>query len=104
MTRGEAVDRVVRECFWGDYTLSASDVITRLDSGEIAFARFLFGKIADNARYPSRLMRALFAPEELQELLNRAERQPRWDDRRHRLIRANLSGRPELVPERLWSR
>ena len=104
MTREEAVDRVVRQCFWGDYTLSASDVITRLDSGEIAFARFLFGKIADNARYPSRLMRALFAPEELQELLNRTERQPRWDDRRHRLIRANMSGRPELVPERLWSR
>ena len=104
MTREEAADRVVRQCFWGDYALSASDIITRLDSGETAFARFLFGKIADNARYPSRLMRALFPPENLQELLNRSERQPRWHDRRHRLIRANLSGRPELVPERLWSR
>ena len=64
MTREEAADKVVRQCFWGDYVLSASDIMTRLDSGETQFARFLFGKIADNARYPSRLIRAL-VPERL---------------------------------------
>ena len=104
MTKEDAVETVVRECFWGDYALSVSDIVTRLNSGDSEFSRFLFGKIADNARYPSRLIRVLFSPEGIRNLLDRAERQPRWNDRRHRLIRANLSGRRDLVPERQWSR
>ena len=102
MTRQEAARKVVDECFWGDYVLSESEVLTRLDAGDPDFARFLFGKIADNASYPSRLIRLLFDDSTIREILDATAAQPRWADLHHRLIRANLTGRPDLVPERQW--
>ena len=95
---------VLAECFWGDYALSAEEIVRRLDSDDEAFKRFLFGRIADNASYPSRLMRQLFSDSEIHTLLESTMRQPRWTDLRHRLIRANLTGDRSLVPERSWRR
>jgi hypothetical protein len=104
MTRQDAAVQVVQECFWGDYVLDATDILGRLESHDHDFARFVFGKISDNARYPSRLIRALFDGPAIRTLLEETAGQPRWGDLRHRLIRANLSGQRELVPERQWNR
>lgn len=104
MTRQDAAERVVRECLWGDYALGPDEILERLDSGDQYFARFLFGKIADNATYPSLLIRALFDSTAIETILDQTADQPRWHDLHHRLIRANLTGRRELVPERQWSR
>lgn len=102
MTRTEAAETVVRECLWGDYDLDAKAIETGLSSGDPAFARLVFGKIADNATYPSRLIRVLFETEQIGLLLAETAGQPRWSDLRHRLIRSNLTGDRELVPERRW--
>ncbi len=99
-----AVRTVLAECFWGDYDLSAEEIVRRLGSDDEAFKRFLFGRIADNASYPSRLMRQLFSDSEIHTLLESTMRQQRWTDLRHRLIRANLTGDRSLVPERSWRR
>jgi len=95
--------RVVQECFWGDYRMSAQEILDRLDKGDIDFERFLFSKILDNSSYPSRHLRALFAPERLQTLLERYLRQARHT-KRVRLVAANLTGHYDLVPEEQWTR
>jgi hypothetical protein len=104
MTKKEAVEQIFRECFWGDYRISADEILHRLEAGDATFARFLFGKIADNARYLSRLIRILFSPREIEAVLADVTSRPRWQDRRHRCIRANLTGDRKLVPELMWRR
>jgi len=99
-----AARTALAECFWGDYDLSAEEIVRRLDSDDEAFKRFLFGRIADNASYPSRVLRQLFSDSEICALLESTMRQRRWTDLRHRLIRANLTGDHSLVPERSWRR
>lgn len=99
-----AARQALEQCFWGDYALSAEEIVRRLDEDGQAFKRFLFGRIADNARYPSRLLRRLFSPEEIESILAATVHQDRWSDLRHRLIRSNLTGDRSLVPERSWSR
>ncbi len=99
-----AARQALEQCFWGDYALSAEEIVRRLDEDEEAFKRFFFGRIADDARYPSRLLRRLFSPEEIESILAATVDQDRWSDLRHRLIRSNLTGDRSLVPERSWSR
>ena len=102
--RLSAARTVLAECFWGDYELSAEEIVRRLDSDDEAFKRFLFGRIADNASYSSRVLRQLFSDSEIHTLLQSTMKQRRWTDLRHRLIRANLTGDHSLVPERSWRR
>jgi hypothetical protein len=94
---------VVHECFWGDYNLSAQELLQRLDAGEPGFERFLFSKIIENSPHPSRHLRILFAPEIRDKLLQRYLAQS-GDQQRIRLLAANLLGKPDLVPEMLWNR
>ncbi|MFW6326021.1 MAG: hypothetical protein ACOC0T_04645 [Desulfovermiculus sp.] len=99
--RATSAQQVVQECFWGDYTLSAQDLLAQLDSGDAAFQRFLFSKIVENSRHPSRHLRALYPPEQLQALLK--EYMPRArDQKRIRLIAANLTKNYALAPEYQW--
>jgi len=102
--RRAAAATVLEECFWGDYDLSAEEIVRRIDSGDEAFKRFIFGRIADNAAYPSRALRQLFSESDIRSLIESTTRQPKWTDLRHRLIRANLTGDRSLVPERSWRR
>ena len=104
MTRKEAAQIAVDECFWGDYKLSAESILEQLDTGDEAFALQLFSKIVDNASYPSRLIRTLFAAPQIEHLLTTTAHQPRWAKERYRLLRANLTGDFALVPERQWPR
>ena len=94
---------VMQECFWGEYHLSVQEILDRLDRNEPGFERFLFSKIIENSRYPSRHLRNLFPPGVLQTLLDRYLKQA-GDKKRFRLIAANLTGNYRLAPEYQWRR
>jgi hypothetical protein len=94
---------VLEECFWGDYRLTPTELLERLEKQDVAFERFLFSKIVENSRYPSRHLRTLLPPERLHPLLERYLAQA-GDKKRVRLVAANLTGRPELAPEYRWRR
>ena len=36
---------VLRECFWGDYQMSAEELLKRLDENDPGFDRFVFSKM-----------------------------------------------------------
>jgi hypothetical protein len=98
-----SAETVLQECFWGDYNLSAQDLLHRLDAGDPGFERFLFSKIMENSSHPSRHLRILFAPRIMNELLQRHLTQS-GDKQRVRLVAANLTGNYDLVPELQWNR
>ena len=96
-----SAQKVIQECFWDDYTLSVQDLLAKLDSGDLTFQRFLFSKIVENSRHPSRHLRALYPPDQLQALLK--DYMPRArDQKRIRLIAANLTQNYALAPEYQW--
>ena len=101
--RRESARIVLEECFWGDYRLTPKELLDRLEKQDVAFERFLFSKIVENSRYPSRHLRNLLHPERLHPLLERYLAQA-GDKKRVRLVAANLTGRPELAPEYRWRR
>ena len=101
--RLRTAERVVQECFWGDYRMSAQEILDRLDKGDTDFERFLFSKIIDNSSYPSRHLRTLFAPETLHALLERYLKQA-GHTKRVRLVAANLTGHYDLVLEHQWKK
>ena len=98
-----SAETVIRECFWGDYLLTPTNLLRKLDSGDPGFERFLFSKIIENSLHPSRHLRTLFAPRITNELLTRHLTQS-GDKPRVRLIAANLTGKYDLVPELQWNR
>lgn len=95
--------KIISECFWGDYSLTADELLFRLEQHDPGFDRFLFSKIIENSRHPSRYLPMLFSPEVLQSLLDRYLRMA-GNRKRIRIIAANLTGRYDLVPELQWSR
>ena len=101
--RLESAKAVIQECFWGEYNLSAQDILNRLDQNEAGFNRFLFSKIIENSRYPSRHIRNLFPPSVLKDLLERYLEQA-GEKKRLRLIAANLTGNHNKAPEYQWRR
>ncbi len=101
--RLESARIVLNECFWEDYTLTARDLLYRLDSGEPGFDRFLFSKIIENSRHPSRHLRNIFAPDHLSSLLDRYLEQA-GDKKRVRLVAANLTSNYRIASEYGWKR
>jgi nucleotidyltransferase substrate binding protein (TIGR01987 family) len=104
MTRKQAAEQVLSECFWGDYVLDADTMLERLDQQDHAFERHLFSKIIENARFPSKLIRALFDEATISRLLDETATAHGRNNKRYRLVRANLTGEYELVPEYGWGR
>lgn len=102
-TRTESAEIILREAFWDDYSLSARDILSRLDSGETGFDRFLFSKIIENSRHPSRHLRNLFDPEHLRALLDRYLEQS-GSRKRIRLVAANITKNYDLAREHGWNR
>ena len=96
-------DSVIKECFWRDYNLTAEELLLKLEEHDPHFDRFVFSKIIENSRQPSRYLPVLFTAEILNPLLDRYVRMS-GNRKRVRLVAANLTGRYELVPELLWSR
>lgn len=99
----QSATQVVRECFWGDYTLSPRDILARLKSNDPGFNHFLFSKIIENSRYPSKHLSILFPEKELHELLDRYLEMS-GGKQRVRLVAANITGNHDLVPELKWKR
>lgn len=98
-----SAETVLRECFWGDYNLSAQDLLQRLDADDPGFERLLFSKIIENSPHPSRHLRVLFPPATLKHLLHRHLSRPQVTQR-SRIVAANLTGDYSLVPELSWNR
>lgn len=94
-------EAVLQECFWGDYKLSANELLERLDRQKTPFQRFLFSKIINNSRHPSRFLRALF-PEDTLKLFLEQELQRNGWNKRVRLVAANILQKYDLVPEYQW--
>lgn len=101
--RRAIADKIIRECFWGDYRLTAEELLLRLEQHNSGFEQFLFSKIIENSCQPSRYLPLLFAPEVLQPLMDRYLRMT-GNKKRVRLVAANLTGQYNLVPELQWSR
>ncbi len=99
--RIESIQTILRECFWGEYNISAKDIIDRLDKNDTVFIKFLFSKIIENSRHPSRHIKILFAPA-LYKSLMEEYRQKAGNKKRIRLISANLTGDYDSVPEYQW--
>ena len=93
--------QVIQECFWGDYQLSPEDILARLELGDPGFRQFLFSKIIENSRFPSRLLQGLFEKQVLAAMLDRYLVMS-GDKERVRLTAANITGNYDLVPERQW--
>lgn len=93
--------QVARECFWGDYRISPEDILARLEQDDPAFKQFLFSKIIENSRFPSRLLQGLFDKQALAVMLDRYLAMSGGKER-VRLTAANITGKYDLVPERQW--
>lgn len=104
-TRLKAAQKFVDECLWGDYKLGPEDVIENLDSKKPGFDNFLFSKIVENAKHPSRLLVSLLPKNQILELLDTFQQKSGGrSHKRIRLIKANLTGNFDLVPEYAWRR
>jgi hypothetical protein len=99
--KNEYAQKVIEECFWGDYDLSADELLVRLEKSEPGFDKFIFSKIIENSRRPSLYLPVLFSPVALHSLLTRYLRMA-GHRRRIRLVAANLTGQFNLVPELQW--
>jgi len=56
--------------FLGDCSLTADELLLRLEQQDPGFEQFLFSKIIENSRQPSRYLPMLFASQTLQTLLD----------------------------------
>lgn len=101
--RLKAAEKIIDECFWGDYKMNARDLIVKLDNDEPGFSQFLFSKIIENSRFPSKWLKVIFPQDQLERLLNRYTEKNK-ERRRIRLISANLTGNVDLVPEYQWKK
>ena len=103
-TKEDAARDAVAECFWGDYTFTDQDILQMVEEHSPYTDRFLIRRIVDNAIWPSRVLRALFPRERILRAIEEpvASHASAYHERRHRLVRANLTGNYALVPERQW--
>ncbi|MFH7320905.1 hypothetical protein ACHHRT_09870 [Desulfurivibrio sp. D14AmB] len=101
--RQASAREVMAECFWGDYLLTPEEILARLERNDPGFERFIFSKIIENSRRPSRHLPVLFPPEKLHPMLERYLKMS-GGKKRIRLVAANLTGRYDLVPELQWQR
>ena len=101
--RLKSANTVIKECFWGEYHLTAKELLDRLDSNTHSFNKFLFSKIIENSRYPSRHIGILFPQAVFESLLEEYLGQA-GEKKRLRLIGANLTGDYSRAPEYRWQR
>jgi hypothetical protein len=96
-------EEMVRECFWGDYHTTPEWILEKIEANDEKFKIFLISKMIDNARHPSKFLRILFKPEDLQALLYRVSVLPgSRREKRLRLIRANVLDIKDNINEWLW--
>jgi hypothetical protein len=101
--RLESANAVLNECFWGEYDLTAEVILEKLDNNTPGFRKFLFSKIIENSNYPSRHIKNLFSQTILKSLLEEYLNQA-GENKRIRLISANLTNDYTRAPEYQWQR
>lgn len=99
----DLIEDVLKDCFWGDYNYSAEEIKKDLNSGDERFKLFLFSKIINNSRYPSKYIRAFFDEEEVRFFLSRIPgRQGEEFSRRRKLVMANVLGEISEIKGLQW--
>lgn len=99
------IEDVIHDCFWGDYDYTAGDIRNELSAGGERFKLFLFTKILDNSRYPSKYIRALFTEDEVRFFLSKVK--GRLNDRavlRRQLVMTNVLGEHVEIKGLRWRR
>lgn len=97
------IEEIIRDCFWGDYSYSVDDIQKELASGDERFRLFLFTKILNNSRYPSKYIRALFDENEVRFYLSKIpQRQGERASLRRQLVRANVLGELSEIKGLKW--
>lgn len=105
MTRREASQTIIRECFWGDYKITADDIVRSLAAGDSPLTRLIVSKIVDSASRPSGLLRVLMDHEGAREVIHHLAFLPGTRrDKRIKLVRGNLLGEEVDIPELSWER
>ena len=106
MTREEAAQRVLKECFWGDYRFDVEELLDRINEGSDYFDSFLIMRIVDNARRPSPLLRALYSTDRVLSVLREQRRNDgsRRRPTRRAMVEANISGNYDTATVRRWVR
>ena len=89
----KVLEEVLRECFWGDYTLSVREAEKKLADNDSVFERFLAERIVTDSSFPSARLRALFPAEKLRILLDSMALTGRAE-RRRSLAKAVLFNEP----------
>ncbi len=102
-TRMESALAVIKECFRGDYNLTAENMLARLDENDPGFNKFLFSKIIENSSYTSRHIRSLFPAAAYKSLIEKYLRHS-GNKKRIRLISTNLTGEYDRVLGYQWQR
>ena len=99
----EAAETVIKECFWGDYSLTPETLVKRFESGDDDLKRLVFSKIIANSSHPSRYIRMLYAKEEVETLV------ASFDDlhetrirKRIELVKSNVLQSGVTLPEYAW--
>lgn len=103
--RVESAQKVIDECFWGDYEIDAATLLGNIIDGDEKFLLFVLSKIIDNASHPSGLIRDLFRQNEVERLLPHLA--AHVGTRRERTIlsvRRNVLGEKTEIPELSWRR
>ena len=101
--RIESINVVLKKCFWGEYNLTAQEILSRLDKKDKLFSKFLFSKIIESSSHPSRHIKNIFAPQILKPLLEEYLKKGK-EKKRFSLISVNLTGDYDNVPEYQWRR
>jgi hypothetical protein len=106
MTRKESAQRLLTECFLGDYRFDVDGLLSRTDKQSEYFDSFLVTRIVDNARHPSALLRAPFLTDRVLAVLGRQRPtdKNRYRARRRAMVQANLTGNYADAPIRQWVR
>jgi hypothetical protein len=98
----KVLELVLKECFWGDYSISPREAEKKLADEDGAFERFLAGRIVTDSPFPSARLKALFPKKKLRPLLDSLSLTGRADARRS-LAKAVLFNEPwEREPS--WTR
>ena len=99
----DLIEDVLEDCFWGDYNYSAEEIKKELNSGDERFKLFLFSKIINNSRYPSKYIRAFFDEDEVRFFLSKIPgRQGEGFSRRRQLVMANVLGEISEIKGLQW--
>jgi hypothetical protein len=57
----QIAQKVLAECFWGDYRLTVAEILEKIADREAGFSEFIFSKILDNGLYPSFYLKKIFS-------------------------------------------